>query len=104
MVTAKTPSDQMTFLRSFADMKNVSYVYQRDIHHTVFEQFIDGTFIRFRVRMSDNSWMVISFAGLKSLDEKIIWEQYVKPGEVVQPYDLVQTIGEAMEPVIANIR
>lgn len=79
-------------------MKDFTYTYQGKIVHSEVDYFIDRGAHRYRVKVPESdSYCVISPSGFPGAGNMIIRVQSVKPGEIVQPHDLIQAMGEGIE-------
>ena len=73
------------------------YIYQGITYESSAEYFKDGSHKRYKVMAPDGLAFIIGRFGIPGVNGKIIWVQSNKPGEVMQPHDLVQAIGEGLE-------
>jgi hypothetical protein len=73
------------------------YTYQGKTYESRAEHFTQDGYNRYRVTLGNDLWLVIAPSGIPGQDGKNIWVQSNKPGEVIQPHDLVQSLGEGLE-------
>jgi hypothetical protein len=80
-------------------MHSFTYKHKGILHEAIAEHYLDGGYNRYRVSLPDGLVFVVAPMGMKSLNGKIIWQQSNKSGEVIQPHDLVQAMGEGLEVI-----
>jgi hypothetical protein len=52
---------------------------------------------RYRVTLGNNIWLTITPARIPGTDSKAIWIQSNRHGEIPQPHELVQALGQGLE-------
>ncbi len=77
-------------------MEPFTYQYQGKTIDSVAEYFcVEGNH-RYRVKINDINYL-LAICGWRGPNNTILWVQNVKPGDIVQPHDLIQAIGEGIE-------
>ncbi len=60
------------------------------------EHYKEGEYSRFLITLPDLSLIVVP-AGIRDSAGRLIWVQFVRQAEFVQPHDFIQAIGEGLE-------
>jgi len=74
-----------------------TYQYKGETIESLFAISVDKGDVRIKVKLTTDLWFTIAPFGFTAPGEKIIWIQSNKEGEIVQPHELVQAIGEGIE-------
>ena len=79
-------------------MCRFTYQYRAVAYESTMEHYLQDGEHRYRVVLPDGSQIAIAKFGMSPPNAKIIWLQaHQARGEVIQPLDLVQAIGEGLE-------
>ncbi len=57
----------------------------------------DQNHLRYEVNIGNDQWFTILPSGISETSKKTIWVQSDDPDEIVQPKELIQALGEAIE-------
>jgi hypothetical protein len=77
-------------------MKDFTYEFKGRTYEAAVEYFFDRGDHRYRVKFNDTI-IVLAICGWRGPNNMILWLHALKPGEIEQPHDLVQAIGEGIE-------
>jgi hypothetical protein len=77
-------------------MHSFTYKHKGILYESTAAHYLDGCYDRYRVSLYDGLEFVIAPMGIGGPNGKIIWLQSNKEGEVIQPHNLVQAIGEGL--------
>ena len=83
-------------------MNRFRYKYKGVLYDSTVETYLQDGNHQYRVSLPDGLQYVIAPMGIRSPNGKIIWLQSNKEGEIVQPHDLNQAIGEGLEEFKLN--
>lgn len=79
-------------------MQSFTYHYKGETVESLWSLSVDNGQPRYKVKLSDDLWFtIVPLIFDPQKDTKIIWHQSNKEGEIVQPHDLVQAMGEGIE-------
>jgi hypothetical protein len=76
------------------------FKYQDNLQQARFGPLTKGVYDRYVVHWGDDADFTIATSGIKAKDGKIFYVQLDKPGEILQPHDLVQAMGDGIENAI----
>ncbi len=79
-------------------MQPFYYHYRGEIKDSSAVLYSDNGHLRYLVSLGE-LWVTIAPSGFTDTYGKIIWVQSNKPGEIVQPHELVQAMGEGIEMI-----
>ena len=78
-------------------MVTFTYEYQGNPYESTLEYYSQDGGHRYRVVSPEAVQYFITVLGIARLNGKLIWLQSNKKGEIIQPHELNQAIGEAVE-------
>jgi hypothetical protein len=78
-------------------MRPFTYQYKGETVESFWAVSVEKGDLRYKVKLGADLWFTIVPTFISSPADKIIWLQSNKEGEIVQPHDLVQVMGEAIE-------
>ena len=78
-------------------MQPFTYQYKGETVESLWSVSLEKGQLRYKVKLSDILWFTIVPLTFPSTGEQIFWHQSHKDGEIIQPHDLVQAMGEGIE-------
>ncbi|MDP9040532.1 MAG: hypothetical protein M3N30_01045 [Bacteroidota bacterium] len=81
-------------------MQSFTYEYKGETVESLWGVSTEKGELRYKVKLGTDLWFTIVPTGFKGPADKVIWLQSNKEGEIIQPHDLVQAMGEAIEPLV----
>jgi len=83
--------------RSICTSQSFKYHYENKIRESYAVLYLDEDHLQYRVTLGNDVWVVIVPSAFPSSGHAIVWTQLNRPGEWIQPRDLVQALGEGIE-------
>jgi hypothetical protein len=77
-------------------MHPFTYKYRELTHKSSVNHYIEQGYHRYKITYDDGYFVLVK-SGIPGTNSKIIWVQSNKPGEIILPHDVVQSIGEGIE-------
>jgi hypothetical protein len=83
--------------RSVCTSQPFAYRYKNKIRESYAVLYLDGDQLRYRVNLGTDHWIIIRPSSFPGSCNSILWTQTTRPGELIQPRELIQALGEGIE-------
>ena len=74
-----------------------TYQYKGETFESLYSLSAEKGDARYQVKLQDAWYTIVALDFPRLPDNKIIWHQANKDGEIILPHDLVQAMGEGIE-------
>jgi hypothetical protein len=83
--------------RSICTSQPFAYRYKNKIRESYVVLYLDGDHLRYRVTLGNDQWIIIIPSTFPGSEHSVVWTQATEPGEMIQPNELIQALGNGIE-------